>query len=191
MGFFHRVAIEYCNRRSMNEDLVPCYSYGDNGTHPDNWPDGWNDDPNNHFEISCNWYTNGYRLPTEMEWMFAALGGNQSQGYTYSGSNTIEDVAWYSSDSSNHTWDVGLKAANELGLYDMSGNVWEFCWDIHADYPIEPQTNPTGGTSSGDRIIRGGCYNSLENYLTVSIRNYDAPNTSDLTFGFRCVRTAP
>ncbi|MDD4035588.1 MAG: formylglycine-generating enzyme family protein, partial [Candidatus Cloacimonetes bacterium] len=184
-------AIEYCNRRSIQEGLTPCYSYSTFGTNPDNWPSDWNTNANNHTNVSCNWSANGYRLPTEMEWMFAAKGGNQSQGYTYSGSNTIADVAWYSSNSGSRTHDVGEKTANELGTYDMSGNVWEWCWDIRGTYPGGSQTDPHGATSGSYRVLRGGGWSDDANLCTVSLRA-DINATFSFNFlGFRCVRVSP
>jgi len=184
-------AIEYCNRRSMQEWLTPCYSYSTYGTNPDNWPAGWNTNSANHTNVSCNWTANGYRLPTEMEWMFASKGGNQSQGYTYSGSNDIDQVAWYSSNSGFTSHTVGTKTANELGTFDMSGNVWEWCWDIYGDYPSGSQTNPTGPTSGYDRVGRGGSWPNYASGCTVSGRGYDYATSSDNYLGFRCVRVSP
>ncbi len=184
-------AIEYSNRRSIQEGLTPCYSYSTFGTNPDNWPSGWNTNYNNHTNVSCNWTANGYRLPTEMEWMFAAKGGNQSQGYTYSGSNTIGNVAWYSSNSSNRTWDVGLKDPNELGTFDMSGNVWEWVWDIYGSYPGGAQTDPHGATSGSDRVRRGGGWNGSAGNCSVSFRAYINATFSGSNLGFRLCRVSP
>lgn len=200
-------AIEYCNLRSMQEGLTPAYSYSSFGTNPDSWPTGWdqwvNDYPySNHELVSCNWGANGYRLPTEMEWMFAAKGGNQSQGYTYSGSNTIGNVAWYSSNAgyglpggSSHpdygTHSVGTKDPNELGTFDMSGNVWELCWDICDSYPSGNQTNPTGPVSGSYRVLRGGGWCNGAYNCTVSNRGYVGASDIFCNVGFRCVRVFP
>jgi len=189
-------AIEYCNRRSMQEGLTPCYSYSSYGTNPASWPSGWNSDYNNHTNVSCNWSATGYRLPTEMEWMFAAKGGNQSQGYTYGGSNTIGDVAWYNANNTNEgypsgTKPVGLKLANELGLYDLSGNVWEWVWDIYGDYPGTSQNNPTGANSGSNRVKRGGSWYGGAVGCTVSYRNSNSATVSNAYLGFRCVRVSP
>ena len=98
-----------------------------------------------------------FRLPTEAEWEYAARGGNKSKGYKYSGGNTIGDIAWYTSNSST-AHQVGTKAPNELGIYDMSGNVWEFCSDWYGSYSSSSQTNPTGPTSGSKYVTRGGCW---------------------------------
>jgi len=183
-------AIEYCNRRSMQEGLTPCYSYGSYGTNPDAWPSGWNTNHENHTNVVCNWSSNGYRLPTEMEWMFAAMGGNQSQGYTYSGSNDIDAVAWYYYNSGS-TNTVGTKAANELGLYDMSGNVYEWVWDIYGDYPSGTQTDPHGAGSGTYRVERGGCWRWEAYRCTVSHRHLNRAIITNSSFGFRLCRNVP
>ncbi|PKN76216.1 MAG: transcriptional regulator [Candidatus Cloacimonetes bacterium HGW-Cloacimonetes-2] len=184
-------AIEYCNRRSIQEGLTPCYSYSSYGTNPANWPGGWNSTSSNHTNVSCNWTANGYRLPTEMEWQFAARGGNQTHIYTYSGSNDLNAVGWYNSNSGDTTHSCGTKAANELGTFDMSGNVWEWVWDIYGSYPSGSQTNPTGANSGSDRVRRGGSWHNYADYCTVSYRNYDDATYSSPDIGFRCVRVSP
>ena len=179
--------IEYCNRRSIMDGLTPCYSYSTYGSNPDNWPSGWNSSPSHHTNVSCDWTANGYRLPTEMEWMYAAKGGSQSQDYTYSASNNIGDVAWYWGNSSSGTKPVGTKAPNELGIYDMSGNVLEWCWDIYGDYPSDDQTDPHGA-SGGNHVWRGGCWGNSADGCTVSIRGSSFASYSDQYLGFRLLR---
>ncbi len=132
-----------------------------------------------------------YRLPTEAEWEFAARGGNYSKGFKYSGSNNIDDVAWYRSNSKSKTYPVGQKKANELGLYDMSGNVYEWCSDWYDSYKDSDrntiQNNPTGAEKGTFRVFRGGSWYPNPQYCRVSGRFNDAPTYRDSNVGFRVV----
>lgn len=109
-----------------------------------------------------------FRLPTEAQWEYAARGGNKSKGYIYSGSNTIDDVAWYYSNSSFTTHPVKTKAPNELGIYDMTGNVWEWCSDWYGSYSSAAQTDPTGPSTGSSRVGRGGCWDNDEMVIHVT-----------------------
>ena len=126
-----------------------------------------------------------FRLPTEAEWEYAARGGNQSNGYTYSGSNTIDDVAWYTSNSSSTTHAVATKAPNELGIYDMSGNVFEWCQDWYGSYSSGNQTNPTGPTSGSYRVCRGGCWKNYAADCRVTYRDFGTPTGTVNHLGLR------
>ena len=116
-----------------------------------------------------------FRLPTEAEWEYAARGGDRSKGYKYAGSNKLNEVGWYRSNSGNHTHPVGLKKPNELGLYDMSGNVLEWCEDRFGAYSNEAQTNPTGPQSGYSRVLRGGSFWSYARGCRVSYRCNNGP----------------
>ena len=139
-----------------------------------------------------------FRLPTEAEWEYAARGGNKSEGYKYAGRNTIDEVAWYSDNAYNvgnsspdyGTHPVGTKAPNELGLYDMSGNVWEWCSDWFGEYSSSSQINPTGPTSGSYRVNRGGGWRNSAQYCRVAYRDYDTPGRSSSILGFRLVCTS-
>ena len=128
-----------------------------------------------------------YTLPTEAQWEYAARGGNKSKGYKYSGSNTIGDVAWYESNSSSTTHSVKQKQPNELGLYDMSGNVWEWCSDWYDSYSSFSQTNPTGPSSGSDRVLRGGGWYDVARICRVSNRGSNYPSSRLSCNGFRVV----
>jgi len=166
-------AVEYCNRLSRKEGLTPCYS-------------GSAD------EITCDFSANGCRLPTEGEWEYAARGGNQSKGYTYAGSNAPGEVGWYAENSGRTTHPVGQKRPNELGLNDMSGNVWEWCWDFHGEYSAASATDPRGPKGGSLRVSRGGSWVSAAGFLRSARRNRSTPAYRDWRgyLGFRPVRTA-
>ena len=134
-----------------------------------------------------------FRLPTDAEWEYAARGGSQSQGYKYAGSNTIGDVAWYYDNSYNKgsshpdygTHPVGQKHPNELGLYDMSGNVWEWCQDWYGDYSSGSQTNPNGPSSGSYRVGRGGGWDDNARFCRVSYRGGSTPALRFFNLGLR------
>ena len=128
-----------------------------------------------------------FRLPTEAEWEYAARGGKKSRGYQYSGSNTLGDVAWYGDNSGSKTHAVGTKQPNELGIYDMTGNVWEWCQDWYDSYSSSPQTNPTGAASGSYRVYRGGSWYVSAGLCRTSCRNNGAPGIRSIILGLRLV----
>ena len=128
-----------------------------------------------------------FRLPTEAEWEFAARGGIKSMHYLYSGSNDIDEVACYGDSWGETQFTLALKKGNELGLYDMSGNVWEWCQDWYGSYSSQAQTNPTGPKSGSSRICRGGSFDHAASDCTVAFRTDQAPTYTDYALGFRLV----
>ena len=128
-----------------------------------------------------------FSLPTEAEWEYAARGGNKSSGSKYSGGYSAAAVAWYTDNSGGQTHPVGTKRPNELGIYDMSGNVWEWCQDWYGSYGSSSQTDPTGPYSGSSRVLRGGSWYSNARCCRVANRSYGAPSYRGYYVGFRVV----
>lgn len=187
-------AIVYCNKLSMKKNLTPCYKIN-NSTNPDDWGDVPEDKVDGNDEIwdaaTCDFSANGYRLPTEAEWEWAARGGEK---YKYAGSNYINEVAWYVGNTNDTcTRDVKTKNANAYGLYDMSGNVWEWCWDWYNSSSLSSDTPATGEESSnyGTRCMRGGSWHTeKKRHVQIDYRTGFVVNTRYSYLGFRVVRTA-
>lgn len=198
--------IEYCNRRSRKEGLMPYYNIDKTRKDPDNRPDPeFGNLDTVQWTVTINPNANGYRLPTEAEWEYAAEGGQLSRNYTYSGSNRINDVAWYWRNSGerelNGFWSwsaieknhdrpmpVGSKKPNELGLYDMSGNVREWCWDWLGPLPRDAK-DPVGSPSGYRRVWRGGGWMGAAFTDKVSFRGGLAANGTGPDQGFRVCRS--
>jgi formylglycine-generating enzyme required for sulfatase activity len=166
-------AVEFCNKKSNIEGLAPCYKGSGH-------------------QITCNFAANGYRLPTEAEWEYACQGGSKSRGCHYSGSNNPGEIAWYESNSGYKTQPVGQKQPNELGIYDMSGNVWEWCWDRYDKnyYKTSVSDNPKGPSTGESRSYRGGGSNSRKMWLRSHTRFNQAPEYKYFDLGFRLVKNA-
>lgn len=166
-------AVEYCNWLSSQEGFVPCYTIKDK-------------------TVVCDFTANGYRLPTEAEWEYAARGGHKSKGYIYCGGNLADEVGWYFENAEVKTHPVGEKKPNELGLYDMGGNVWEWCWDRYDEnyYQKSPRNNPQGPSAGSLRVVRGGSYRYPSYCLVPDYRFYSHPLYGSDHLGFRLVRKA-
>jgi formylglycine-generating enzyme required for sulfatase activity len=139
----------------------------------------------------CNWLSQAtgkkFRLPTEAEWEYAAKGGAKSKGYKYVGGNNLNEVAWYVENSDKRSHTIGKKMPNELDIYDMAGNIREWCSDWYSDtyYKTSPEDNPAGPDRGSNRVVRGGSWGSEEGRMRISYRNNEFPYNSALGFGFR------
>ena len=170
-------ALDFCNRLSKSEGLTQCYTI--NGT-----------------KVTCDFEANGYRLPTEAEWEYAAKAGTKTDFYsgklTYSGNSPIDPnldkIAWYSANSSNATHPVGQKTPNAFGLYDMSGNVWEWCWDRYAEYPSVETKDYQGPEIGTYRVYRGGGWRNLAWYCRSTNRDRNYLDDKNNSLGFRVVK---
>ena len=171
-------AIAYCNWLS-NKQEIPL-AYDSEG----NLLDGRGKITTDPSEVE------GFRLPTDPEWEFAARGGNASEGYTRSGGNSVDSVAWYKTNSENMTHPVGTKAPNELGIHDMSGNVWEWVSDYHTDYYSSEETNPYVSSFSAYRVKRGGSWIDCPVGVSIDVRSKGLPGHAITNLGFRISRTA-
>ena len=178
-------ALVYCNTLSIKEKLTPCYAIGGK-TDPSEWGAVPTEKDSTWDAATCDFAADGYRLPTEAEWEWAARGG---ESYTYAGSGNIDEVAWYSNNTNtNGTRDVKTKKANGYGLYDMSGNIYEWCWDWRGS--ISDGTASSGPASGSSRCLRGGSWYGDDYAARVASRNYDYPGSRENGFGFRLVRHA-
>lgn len=176
-------AVEFCNRLSEMCGLEPVYQIDKTVKDPNNQ----NDFDDLKWLVIRKKDANGYRLPTEAEWEFAAHGGIYGSGLEFSGSSALDKVGWYYENSHRETQPVSLFAPNELGLYDMSGNVWEWCFDWRG----KESEIQTGGPESGHvRVLRGGSWLSDASVCRVAFRNDLLPGRRDRNFGFRLSRTA-
>lgn len=166
-------AVWFCNWLSKKNFLEPVYSIK-NG------------------QIYCDFDKNGYRLPTEAEWEYAAKGGNKSKGTTYSGNNNLEILAWYGKNSNKSPKTVGTKIPNELGIYDMTGNVWEWCWDYYNEYYYSygDSNNPRGPEKGLNRSLRGGSWDTMDPYLRIANRSSVNQKDSNGYYGVRVVKNA-
>ena len=173
----------YCNAEGVSMPEQPGWGWTNNTPIVNV---SWNDAIN-----YCNWLgkklDKKITLPTEAQWEYAARGGNQSQGYKYAGGSSMETAGWYEDNSGAKTHNVATKKGNELGLYDMSGNVWEWCLDwFETEYlASNPNTNSTNPSTGAFRVLRGGSWNNLAINCRVAYRYYNAPSFRNDINGFR------
>ncbi len=185
-------AIVFCNKLSSILGLRPCYKISES-TNPDTW--GEIPSTSNVLWNSVVWNTDadGFRLPTEAEWEFAARGGNvdaSAWNFSYAGSNSIDEVAWFKDTSNSNVHQVGLLKPSSCGVYDMSGNVYEWCWDWFSRIDVGSETNPSGPKTGTNRVRRGGSWLNYARSCTVTYRNCDSPETVYSNIGFRLARSS-
>jgi formylglycine-generating enzyme required for sulfatase activity len=173
--------MRWCNARSEKDGMTPVYYTSNSLTTV--YRTGVLDVKTD----QVKWTANGYRLPTEAEWEFAARGGKTGTN-VYSGSNTLGDVAWYHDNAGSRTHQVGTKSPNELGIYDMTGNVYEWCWDFYGEYATGAQTDPKGPVTGTNHVVRGGSYIDYDYGCPLVTRYSEYPSTSAPILGFRCVQ---
>jgi formylglycine-generating enzyme len=177
--------IEFCNKLSEMAGFQPCYTIQREVPDPNNF----NKTDSVKWTVSCDWEATGYRLPTEAEWEFAAKGGNNGNYYRFSGGDSENIVCWYKDNSHYKTQEVCQKQSNELGLYDMSGNVWEWCWDWYDNYKEAAFQDPRGPESGSYRVLRGGSWADSLNYQRTASRGKENPLGRYTSIGVRIVRS--